>query len=364
MLARNRGDQVQCEPYDYATIWRTPPAWIPSTPVYVNPVWRRFARSVVRKIMPHIIIVRDIPLGPLAIDLARSLKIPVILDMAENYPEVLRIWRKYQRYQPIRWVINDLRLPARIEEKCVRCAAKVIVVVEEQRQRLVQQYRIPEERVAVVGNTPDLATVRAAPSTCSDRVLSYIGGLAEERGIETLLMALKLVLQRGHDWYLDVVGDGPTKPEIRRMVQEFLIEPRVKLVGYVEHSMLFEYYNRAAVGVIPHYRNAFTDTTMPNKFYDYLAYGKPVIVSNTRPLERLTNEIRCGLVFTSGSHEELADRIIRMEDESLRQEMAENGRKVVWSELNWLNDERELITAVEDVVCFGRSPGTNASDIR
>ena len=59
----------------------------------------------------------------------------------------------------------------------------------------------------------------------------------------------------------------------------------MQLSGRFEHRELPALLARAAVGVIPYRRNAFTDTLVPVKLVEYLAAGRPVVSTPMRAAE-------------------------------------------------------------------------------
>ena len=53
----------------------------------------------------------------------------------------------------------------------------------------------------------------------------------------------------------------------------------------------------ADICIIPHEKCELTNTTVPNKLFEYFCYGKHVIVSDAAPLKRIINETNSGIVF-------------------------------------------------------------------
>jgi len=65
-------------------------------------------------------------------------------------------------------------------------------------------------------------------------------------------------------------------------------------------------------------------------------FGKPVISSNCKSLEKLILAENCGLIFMDRNSEDLAEKIIKLySDENLRITLGENGNKSVMSKYNW-----------------------------
>jgi len=87
---------------------------------------------------------------------------------------------------------------------------------------------------------------------------------------------------------------------------------------------------------VPHLSTPHTDSTLPHKLFHYMAFGKPVIVGDAIPLERIVGEEDCGLVVASGDDAAMAEALRRLHaDPELRRRMGGNGRRAVWEKYNW-----------------------------
>lgn len=86
-----------------------------------------------------------------------------------------------------------------------------------------------------------------------------------------------------------------------------------------------------------------------------MSKGKPVIVSNAKPVERIVREEQCGIVYQEQDSEDLARAIVTLEPESIRTAMGRRGRDAIARKYNWAVDERLLYQAIETVVGRGKS---------
>jgi len=77
--------------------------------------------------------------------------------------------------------------------------------------------------------------------------------------------------------------------------------------------------------------------------------GKPVIVSNAKPTERIVEEERCGLVFQDRDFNEFARAVLKLEQASTREEMGRNGKAAITERYNWAVDELRLFQALDQV---------------
>jgi len=104
---------------------------------------------------------------------------------------------------------------------------------------------------------------------------------------------------------------------------------------------------RADVGVIPHYVTDSWNSTIPNKLFDYMLAGLPVVVSDTRPTARIVRAERCGEVFRDRDVEDLTRCLLALGDQAVRREMGRRGREAVQRHFNWDVDGQRLLDAVE-----------------
>lgn len=325
-------------------------------PFPFNPLWILKMHRVIKDIKPALIIVRDIPLCIEAIVLAKLSRIPLVLDMAENYPEAVRIWKKTGEYKRVMRCAKNVTMLKVAEFICAKHADKILVVAEENRDRLIAM-GLPPAKIELVRNTP----VLSAPGKMSsgkvltrredgrNKVLVYVGGFQFHRGLVTLVESMRYVVNRVPEASLVMVGDGPAKESCEEKVRELDLQRNVGFTGYVSHEAVLDLIENAAIGVIPHIRSGHTDTTVPNKLFDYMACGKPVVVSDCKPLIRIVMEEGCGVVFKSGDAYDLANQVIRLLGKDLRV-LQENGRRAVRVKYNWDRDKVALLDAVRETV--------------
>jgi glycosyltransferase involved in cell wall biosynthesis len=151
------------------------------------------------------------------------------------------------------------------------------------------------ERPAVVLNCPRLTTVprsarlrNALGLGPADRVFLYQGALAPGRGLEVLLAAFERV---GDAAFLVVLGYGPLAEKIADVARR---RRNVRYHPAVPPADLLEYTSGADFGV-----SIIEDTCLsyrlclPNKLFEYLMAGVPVIVSNLPELTAVVQD--CGI---------------------------------------------------------------------
>jgi glycosyltransferase involved in cell wall biosynthesis len=323
--------------------------YLASFPAFCNPLWLSKIRQVIRKNSIDLLMVRDLPMAPAAVLVARRCGIPVVFDMAEDYPAMIRdVWR-FEDFRLSNFLVRNPAFVDRIERLCIRKFDQILTVVDESSARLIDQYGIEPDRVQVVSNTPKMAglpCVDASTNVAAEEnkplKLIYVGGLEPARNLEVVIRGMSLDAAN-LDCSLCVLGKGTGEASLKSLTDELGMRERVEFRGFLEHSAIADVLQASDVGVIPHPATDHTNTTVPNKLFDYMAYGKPVLASDTRPVQRIIESEDCGLVFRYDSPQEFRNQLGRLADSELRRSMGDRGRKAVEREYNWEVDAERLV---------------------
>jgi len=359
LLCRNLKCSPSTEIVDDFTCHRVLPPKVPallqsilSIPAYFNPIWHCALNKKVKELKPDLLIVRDLPMSPLAIKIAHNNNIPCVVDMAENHPEM---WRQVCENDPWRLPSLILKNPAlgkRLEKKTVVTADHILVVVDEMRDYLIS-IGANHKQVHIVSNTP-IAIPAIASATENDNPkfldIVFTGFITNRRGLEFVIRAIANMGNVTPRPRLHIAGSGPDESRLKKLSQKLNLEEQVVWHGWVEHKKLNEVINSCHVGIIPHPKNGHTDHTIPNKIFDYMASSLPVIVTNARPMERICNTHNCGLVFEDKNQKDFTQCIIKLSDPELRRQLAINGYNAVNEHYQWHMDFDVLKTVINGQV--------------
>ena len=324
----------------------------------LNPVWIYNIARIVRQHQIQLILVRDLPLALSAILVGRLNQIPVALDMAENYPAMLRDRLCFTQTS---WVGRVVRHPAlaRIIEKLVlKLVNHIIVVVEESRDRLIAD-GVPRDRLTVVNNTPRIdhwdgsKIVRASSMATSGIHVVYLGNLDGSRGVDIAVRAMGYLKSQGQQAHLSIVGQGPSRRCLEKLTAQLNVGDSVTFQGRLPFRDLQAVLASADIGLIPHFSTEAWNTTMPNKLFDYMLWGIPVIVSDVKPVARIIRLCNVGSIFRDRDPEDLARCISALSEPAVRKRMGENGRAAINACYNWNVDSEILVRAIEAVYSSG-----------
>ncbi|MHA7102360.1 glycosyltransferase family 4 protein [Roseivirga pacifica] len=298
--------------------------------------------------------VHDLPLTKTALKLKstdRSIK--VIADFHENYPEALKVWFQWKANPIIRLKNNiffDYNKWMRYEKKVCEQVDRVVVVVEEMKDRLKEVHGIDSKKVCVVTNSEaqDFLNQKLF-SEVYDRtnnfILAYTGNVGPHRGVDTIVESLQYLKEYKH-LRLEITGklSGNSEQSLKNMAKALGVESMIRFNGYQPFEKFFSYMKFADVNLIPHKRNGHTDNTIPHKLYQGMMVGKPVLVSDAPPLKRVVNELNSGLVFEANNAEDAARKIeTLLTKKELCAQLGQNGKESTTNgKANWEHDSLNL----------------------
>jgi len=317
----------------------------------IDPLWHKCILNTISEYGIEAIHVHDLPLLNTGLKAARRSNIPVVADMHENYPEVVRFYHNTWRGE-----IADMLIPKRrwksFEKSWLKRADRVITVVDEIGRHFIDDCGIPDDKVSIVMNVEDLDYFYSLPIKKditqqyeSYFVISYIGGFGRHRGIDTAISAMPKILSVIPNAYLILVGSGSNEEELKELVKKMDLGDAVEFTGWRPFSLVPSYISISQICLVPYIRSAQTNASAPHKLFQYMAMGKPVIVSSMESLSRIIEETGAGLVYPAESADSLAEAVIKLHDDSdLTGKLGEAGLAAVKQYYNWKMEGKKLIS--------------------
>jgi len=238
----------------------------------------------------------------------------------------------------------------RIERYCFPKTDAVITVSHSIADKYKEEYG---KEVAVVRNIPVLGTVGGewhkvkgnvgaqnfAPKTEKPVIILQGNAIHKDRGGEEIIEAMPFI----HNATLLVVGQGDMIPYMKERVKELDLQERVIFTGRVTPEILKTYTASADLGIAfdknvspNHYYS------LPNKLFEYIHAGVPVISSDLPERKRIIEQYEVGVVLSDLAPQTVADAINSiLKNEELFIRLKENC-KMATQELNWENEEEVI----------------------
>jgi glycosyltransferase involved in cell wall biosynthesis len=171
------------------------------------------------------------------------------------------------------------------------------------------------------------------------KIVLYQGALNLGRGIEAAIRSMHYI--DGAELWL--AGDGDITAQLKQLVAELQLEAKVKFLGRLPISKLSEITRQADLGISLeedlglNYRFA-----LPNKLFDYIQAGVPVLVSNLPEMKRIVEHYQIGAIAETHQRKDLAETIKRTLFNQEKNAVWKKNLKLAAKELCWENEEEIL----------------------
>jgi len=244
------------------------------------------------------------------------------------------------------------------EQVAFRLADVVLSVNDSYRQVALTRGRRAPEDVHVVRTGPDLTRFsRTDPEPDLKRgrryLLSYVGVMGPQDGVDHAVQALALLRERRQDWHAIFMGDGEMVDDMRALAVELGLDEHVEFMGWVEHDTVGRVLSSSDVCLAPDPKNPLNDVSSMIKISEYMAMSCPIVSYDLT--ESRVGAADAAVYARANDTEDFA----RMIDEVLdapeqRDEMAAAGRARAEAMLAWEHQERALLAAYDRIL--GRAP--------
>jgi glycosyltransferase involved in cell wall biosynthesis len=142
---------------------------------------------------------------------------------------------------------------------------------------------------------------------------------------------------------LVIVGEGPLKDEFQKMTKELNLDLKVKHLGQVPNNELVSYTRGADIGLcLIEPVNLSKKLSLPNKIFEYIHAGIPVLGSELPEIKQIINMYNCGEIAALEINK-IVDQIVKMSRSDYKL-----GLKLAQEALTWENEKQELLAVLSD----------------
>ncbi len=271
-------------------------------------------------------------------------RVKIVYDVHEYFVDAIAS----KHWLPRRLRPTIARVAAALEHRLVRQVNGLVLAVEGQRPL----YAHFQGQVAVVRNLPAAALFADAQPHPALNVaglrLIYVGLLLPQRGIQTLLEAMRLLHEQGvEDVRLFLIGPETSAAymcEVQQFIAAHSLQAQVTWLGPIPHDQLKHYLSNADVGLIPGQPTAqYTRPALSTKLFEYLLCGLPIIAVDYNYTRPYIEAAQCGFIVEN-TPVAFAEVILRLcADREGARAMGLRGREMVLARYIWESERRQLL---------------------
>ncbi|MDR6225552.1 glycosyltransferase family 4 protein [Desmospora profundinema] len=262
--------------------------------------------------------------------LAKLKRCPFVLEVRDLWPDTLiKMDGLHQT-----WVVNALLW---LESFLYRKADKIVVLTEHQR-RFIRDKGVDPAKITLVPNGIRMDSWKPSPArreeyrrrmgVASDQFVAlYAGAHGPANALEHVVLA-GVHLPDGYAIVL--IGDGPEKDRLCALKQEKGLH-NVHLLEPVPKGEVFRYIEAADCGIISLKDNEIFRGARPNKLFDYMYVGKPIVSTVDGEVREIIEKNGVGVFSGAEDPKGLAKALmsLRGQKQGKRDTIAENGRRYI-----------------------------------
>ena len=173
----------------------------------------------------------------------------------------------------------------------------------------------------------------------------YVGGISYIRGIKEVVKSLEVI----HPTRLNLVGVFAEK-DLEAELKNYKGWSKVNEVGFISRNEVADVMSDSKAGIVTFYPEQNHINAQPNKIFEYMSAGLPVIASDFPLWKDIVMGNSCGICVDPLSPKEIGEAINYIISSPVQaQKMGENGKKAVLEKYNWSIEEEKLFRVYEDL---------------
>ena len=193
-------------------------------------------------------------------------------------------------------------------------------------------------------------------------VVTFAGTLGIAQGLWSIIHTAKL-LRHYRDIAILFIGDGPVKHNLVELARELKLT-NVFFHPQVPINRITPYLNLSDVLLVSLKNDVVFDTFIPSKMFDFMACGKPIILSVDGEARRIFDEAQAGVYVSPENFYEMSDAIIALhEDRDLCRRYGDSGRRYVIRNFSRTEQAQKLEKVFESLLDGGELPGRSAEPL-
>ncbi len=269
-----------------------------------------------------------LPVGPGGVFLLRKTSIPVVSIVYHTYLQQSQL-------VPGQWW-KKIFIP--FERRTLKMSQKILCFAADTKRVLIHDHNILEDRIELLPHAIDIDAWNYSGEK-DNRLCVCVARLEKRKGVDVLMHAWPLVIQKIPDATLIIVGRGVMAKKIDSM----------KISSVTRHDSMDQkelqsLVGRAAIALCPAYLEGFGLAAA-----EAMAAGTPVIASDTDGLRNLVDE-HAGVLVPAGDAEKLAEAIVELlKDDQSRKNKGVYAKAIFKKKCDPITSADQLVVAMQDI---------------
>jgi len=202
-----------------------------------------------------------------------------------------------------------------------KLATQIITNSKATKKNAANFYSIRKNKIKVLPNSvidysDNIVNVRLDTSK-----IVYVGRLNQTKGVDVLIKAFGLLIKKGFDIHLDIIGNGNFYKVLFELTESLQLSDKVSFLGSKSKEDVLKAYKSSYCSVVPSYSEAFGFTVIES-----MSVGTCVIGANNTGIKEIIVNNKTGLLFETGNEIDLVEKFeLIFNDIGLRNDLANAG---------------------------------------
>ena len=263
------------------------------------------------------------PSGYVAIHLSKKLSIPVILT-AHGYDVYDLPFRDNFWFNKTKYILHS--------------SNHIITVSIRNKDILTNRLKIPSSKISVIPNGYDKnlfypmnkkESSKKLNLPLDKKIILTVGNLQPIKGHKYLLLAFSKVIKKEKDVFLIIVGNGPEKDNLKKLIAKLNLEKNVLLAGAKPHNEIPLWMNAADIFVLPSLNEG-----NPTVIFEALGVGLPFVGTTVGGVPEIITSEDYGSLCPPANPECLAEKIlIALEKDWDKEKIRKYAKQFTWENI-------------------------------
>lgn len=210
-----------------------------------------------------------------------------------------------------------------------------------QGDKAAEIFKIPEENFLFWKNPVDKSWIKVKREP-KDKTIIAVGNLMRSKGFDLTIRAMARVIEREPSARLLIIGEGPERERLEKIIMRLGLEKNVFLLGAKRHKEILEYYRTAEIMITT---NRLSNLRRPVQ--EAMICGIPVVATDIRDTFKIIKDKETGLLVKSDLGDIVQKILLLWRDKELYKRISEDAKRFAFFYFpSWEHGIEEEITLI------------------
>jgi colanic acid biosynthesis glycosyl transferase WcaI len=282
--------------------------------------------------------------------IAKLKRVPFVLEIRDLWPESLAAVGVGAADSKLHRAIGKLA------GYLYRRADHIVVVTPAFRERLMQDWSVPAERVSVIQNGVETALfaprrsgpeIRTALIAKEKFVVSFIGTIGLAHGLDTLIAAAERLQREAPDVLFLLLGEGADRERIQQQARSKTLD-NIRFIPQQPRERIPDYICASDACLVLLRKSEVFETVIPTKMLEFMSCARPVVLGVEGQARDILEKAQAGVSCEPENHAALCRAILLLkENREMGEGFGRNGREYILENLSRLKTAADYMQVLE-----------------